>query len=91
MALEFISKCEINGKILVLPRGSSNGEMLIYRIDFDRREINFFYTKRQEEILDIGIWKVPAGAREMGFDIFDKDGCYIPFITFYDRKGKEMF
>ncbi len=93
MALEFICSSEIvEGKRIVLPRESFNGEILKYYIkyhDKDKREIIFFYADNgYVNIFALNTWTAPKGAREMEFSVYKKHGQNILQVpAFYDVKG----
>ena len=91
MALEFICSIEIeSGKKIILPNHTLNGEIIKYELDINKREIRFFYASKEEEIFALNTWSVPREAREMRFDIFNKNGCYIPIPIFYNQKGNVL-
>jgi len=91
MALEFICADAIaEGKKIALPRESSNGKTLKYKIDKEKREIVFFYAdSRYDGVFELNTWTAPKGARKMEFTIYKKHGQNILEVPiFYGSKGE---
>ncbi|OGJ17355.1 hypothetical protein A3K73_06025 [Candidatus Pacearchaeota archaeon RBG_13_36_9] len=94
MALEFIcSRRTIERKKIVLPRVSSNGGVLkykIYRTGENEREIAFFYADgKEKDVFALNNWTVPKGARKMAFRVYKEHGQNILNApVFYDSEEK---
>ena len=91
MALEFICSKRIFGRRkIALPRESSNGKMLKYEIDREKREIAFFYADNNgEDVFALNTWNAPKEARKMKFSIYKEYGQNILNVpVFYDDKGE---
>lgn len=89
MALEFICSKRIFGRRkIALPREYSNGKMLKYEIDREKREIGFFYADNNgDNGFSLNTWTAPKGARKMKFSIYRRYGQNILNAPiFYDDK-----
>ena len=92
MALEFICSKRIFGRRkIALPRESSNGKILKYEIDKEKREIIFFYEDNNgEDVFALDTWNAPKGARKMEFSIYGKYGQDILEAPVFYGSEKEI-
>ena len=85
MALGLLCSKEImKGNRIVLPRDAN-----LYKMDFSKNKVDFYYSNPGKKGLELNTWKLPLNAREIEFDVrTDRIGGFIVIPMFYDANGK---